>query len=348
MDETKLMDFVNKAVGDAGALLAGSMVVLGDRLGLFRAMSGAGPITSRELAEATGTAERHVREWLATQAATGYISYVGDGRFVLPDEHALALTQETSPAFVVGLFETLIGAVHATDRIAEAVRNGEGMLWSEHDGHVHTGCERFFWPAYVNYLTQDWIPAMDGVAERLEDGIAVADIGCGLGASTILLAQVYPRSRFTGIDPHEGSLEAARKEAAEAGVGDHITFERATAKQLTGTYGLVTFFDCLHDLGDPVGALRSAGEHLDADGAVLVVEPIAADSVAENLNPVGAVYYGCSTLLCTPNALAQEADVVLGTQAGQGRLTEVAQQAGFPRVRRVGQSPFNMALEIRR
>jgi SAM-dependent methyltransferase len=347
MDDTKLMDFVNKAVGDAGALLAGSMVVIGDRLGFFRAMAGAGPLTSQDLAAATGTAERHVREWLAAQAAAGYISYAGDGRFVLPDEHAVALTQETSPAFVVGLFETVLGAAHATDRIADAVGSGQGMLWSDHDGHVHTGCERFFRPAYVNYLTQAWIPAMDGVAERLEDGIAVADVGCGLGASTIRLAQAYPRSRFTGIDPHEGSLDAARKEAADAGVGDRITFDRSTAKELTGSYGLITFFDCLHDLGDPVGALRAVREHLDEGGTVLVVEPIAGDSLEDNLNPVGAVYYGCSTLLCTPNALAQEADVVLGTQAGEARLTDVAREAGFSRVRRVGESPFNMALELR-
>jgi SAM-dependent methyltransferase len=347
MDETKLMDFVNKAVGDAGALLAGSMVVLGDRLGFFRAMAGAGPVTSGELAATTGTAERHVREWLAAQAAVGYITYVGEGRFVLPDEHAVALTQETSPAFVVGLFETVLGAAHATDRIADAIRSGQGMLWSDQDSHVHTGCERFFRPAYVNYLTQAWIPGMDGVAGRLEAGIGVADVGCGLGASTIRLAQVYPRSRFTGIDPHEGSLDAARKEASDAGVGDRITFERATAKELTGSYGLITFFDCLHDLGDPVGALRSVREHLDHDGSVLVVEPIAGDSLEDNLNPVGAVYYGCSTLLCTPNALAQEADVVLGTQAGEARLTDVAREAGFSRIRRVGESPFNMALELR-
>jgi SAM-dependent methyltransferase len=347
MNEGTLMAFVNKAVGDAGGLLAGSMVVLGDRLGFYRAMSGAGPITSQELAAATGTTERHVREWLAAQAAAGYLSYAGDGRFVLPDEHAVALTQETSPAFVVGLFETVLGATQATDRIAGAIRSGEGMLWSDHDGHVHTGCERFFRPAYVNYLTQAWLPGMDGVVARLESGIAVADVGCGLGASTIRLAQVYPRSRYTGIDPHERSLDAARKEAADAGVGDRITFERATAKELTGHYGLITFFDCLHDLGDPVGALRSVREHLDDDGSVLVVEPIAGDSLEDNLNPVGAVYYGCSTLLCTPNALAQEADVVLGTQAGEGRLTDVAREAGFSRIRRIGESPFNMALELR-
>jgi 2-polyprenyl-3-methyl-5-hydroxy-6-metoxy-1,4-benzoquinol methylase len=348
VDETKLMDFVNKALGDVGDVLAGSLVVIGDRLGFYRAMAGAGPITSEQLAVTTGTAERHVREWLAGQAASGYISYLGDGRYELPDEHAVALTQETSPAFVTGAFETAIGSVQATDHIAEVIRTGEGMSWSEHDGHVFTGCERFFRPGYDNFLTSTWIPALDGVVEKLQRGIDVADIGCGHGASTIDMARAFPRSRFTGIDPHEASLEVARKHAADAGVGDRVTFERATAKELSGSYGLIAYFDCLHDLGDPVGALRSAAEHLDDDGTVLLVEPNAGDSVEANLNPVGAAYYGFSTLLCTPNALAQEADVVLGTQAGQARLTEVARQAGFSRLRRVAETPFNMVLEVKR
>jgi 2-polyprenyl-3-methyl-5-hydroxy-6-metoxy-1,4-benzoquinol methylase len=288
-----------------------------------------------------------VREWLGAQAATGYLTYAGDGRFELPDEHAVALTQETSPAFVAGAFEIALGSVQATDRIADAMRTGAGMGWGEHDRHVHAGCERFFRPGYVNFLTQAWIPALDGVAERLERGIAVADIGCGYGVSTIQLAQAYPRSRVTGIDPHEGSLEVARKQAADAGVGDRTSFERATAKELTGSYGLIAFFDCLHDLGDPVGALRAAREHLDADGTVLLVEPNAGDTVGDNLNPVGAAYYGFSTLLCTPNALAQEGEIVLGTQAGQARTAEVARQAGFSRVRRVAETPFNMVLDVR-
>jgi SAM-dependent methyltransferase len=347
MNEATLMEFVNKAVGDVGAVLAGSMVVIGDRLGFYRAMAGAGPVTSEHLAQATGTKERHVREWLGAQAASGYVTHLGDGRFELPDEHAVPLTEETSPAFVVGAFEIALGSVQATDRIAAAMRTGEGMAWSEHDDHVFTGCERFFRPGYVNFLASTWIPALDGVAERLERGIAVADIGCGYGDSTVAMALAYPRSRFTGIDPHEGSLQGARKNAAEAGVGDRVTFERATAKELTGSYGLVAFFDCLHDLGDPVGALRAAREHLDDDGTVLLVEPNAGDSVTDNLNPVGAAYYGFSTLLCTPNALAQEADVVLGTQAGQAAVTEVAHAAGFTRVRRVAETPFNMVLELR-
>jgi SAM-dependent methyltransferase len=347
MNDAAVMEFVHKAVADVGAVLTGSMVVIGDRLGFYRAMAGAGPVTSEQLARATGTNERHVREWLGAQAATGYVTHLGDGRFELPQEHAVALTQETSPAFVVGAFEIAVGSVQATDRITGAMRTGEGMLWSEHDDHVFTGCERFFRPGYVNFLASTWIPALDGVAERLEQGTTVADIGCGYGDSTVALARAYPRSRFTGIDPHEGSLEGARKNAADAGVGDRVTFERATAKELTGSYGLIAFFDCLHDLGDPVGALRSAREHLEDGGTVLLVEPNAGDAVGDNLNPVGAAYYGFSTLLCTPNALAQEGEVVLGTQAGQAAVTEVADRAGFGRVRRVAETPFNMVLELR-
>jgi 2-polyprenyl-3-methyl-5-hydroxy-6-metoxy-1,4-benzoquinol methylase len=347
MNEAKLMEFVGKAVGDVGAVLAGSLVVLGDRLGFYRALAQAGPMTSEELAVATGTRERLVREWLAEQAATGYLDHLGEGRFELPEEHAVALTHETSPAFVTGAFEIALGSVQATDRIADAMRHGGGLAWSDQDAHVHSGCERFFKPGYVNFLTSTWIPALDGVQERLEQGTSVADIGCGHGASTVHMAGAYPRSRFLGIDPHEGSLEVARKAAADAGVADRARFERATAKELGGSHGLIAFFDCLHDLGDPVGALRAAREHLEDDGTVLLVEPNAGDTTESNLNPVGAAYYGFSTLLCTPNALAQEGERVLGTQAGQARLTEVANEAGFGRVRRVAETPFNMVLELR-
>jgi SAM-dependent methyltransferase len=338
---------VNKAVGDVGALLAGSMVVIGDRLGLYRAMTGAGPITSAELAERTDTSERYVREWLAEQAATGYVTHVGDGRYELPDEHAIPLTDETSPACVIGAFETALGATQATDRIADAFRSGDGLFWGDHDPHVHTGCERFFRPGYINFLTTDWIPAMDGVRERLAAGIRVADVGCGHGASTIHLAQSYPQSTFSGFDPHGHSIEAARKRAAEAGVGDRVTFEQASAKDVGGSYGLVAFFDCLHDLGDPVGALANAKQHLDEGGAILVVEPMAGDSVEENLNPIGAAYYGFSTLLCTPNSLSQDTGAALGAQAGEQRLREVARQAGLPSFRRVAETPFNLVFEIR-
>lgn len=347
MKETKLMEFVGKAVSDVGAVLAGSMVVIGDRLGLYRAMTGSGPMSSDDLAAATGTTERYIREWLAAQAASGYLTRGTDDRYVLPDEHAVPLTDETSPACVIGAFEVAVGAVLATDRIAAAFVTGDGIGWGEHDSHVHTGCERFFRPGYVNFLTSTWIPALDGVHDRLRDGIRVADIGCGHGASTIHLAQTYPQSRFTGIDPHGDSVEAARKHAAEQGVADRVSFQEATAKELSGTYDLIAFFDCLHDLGDPVGALIAAREHLSADGTILLVEPMAGDSVEENLNPVGAAYYGLSTLLCTPNSLSQDEGEALGAQAGENRIRAVAERAGLAGFRRVAETPFNLVFEVR-
>ncbi|MCW2573273.1 MAG: rebM 2, partial [Frankiales bacterium] len=224
---------------------------------------------------------------------------------------------------------------------------GDGIFWGDHDAHVHTGCERFFRPGYVNFLTTVWIPALDGVQARLEQGIRVADVGCGHGASTIHLAQSYASSTFTGFDPHDKSVEAARKRAADAGVADRVSFEQGTAKQITGDYDLVAFFDCLHDLGDPVGALRTAREHLVPDGTVLLVEPMAGDAIEDNLNPVGAAYYGFSTLLCTPNSLAQETGTALGAQAGEARIRAVAEQAGFTRFRRVAETPFNLVFEVR-
>jgi SAM-dependent methyltransferase len=347
MDEQALMDFVHKAVGDVGSLLAGSMAVIGDRLGLYRAMTGAGSMTSDELARATGTSERYVREWLSAQAAAGYLNYSGEGHYELPDENAVALTDETSPACVIGAFEVAIGAAQATDRIAEAFLSGEGVGWGDQDPHVHTGCERFFRPGYVNFLTTEWIPALDGVEQKLDRGIRVADVGCGHGASTIHLAKTYPNSAFTGFDPHPGSVETARKRAAEAGVADRVGFECATAAAISGDYDLIAFFDCLHDLGDPVGALSAARRHLTKDGTVLLVEPMAGDAVEENLNPVGAAYYALSTLLCTPNALSQERELVLGAQAGECRLEHVADDAGLSVFRRVAETPFNLVFEAK-
>jgi SAM-dependent methyltransferase len=347
MDETALMNFVHKAVGDVGSVLAGSMVVIGDRLGLYRAMAGAGPVTTEELATRTGTTERYVREWLGAQAAAGYLSYLGEGRYELPDEYAIPLTDENSPAFVIGAFETAIGAAHATDRIADAFVSGEGLFWGDHDAHVHSGCERFFRPGYVNFLSQAWIPALDGVEERLRTGIRVADVGCGHGASTIHLAKTYPESTFVGFEPHGASVEMARKRAAEAGVGDRVSFQQATAKAIEGSFDLIAFFDCLHDLGDPVGALKRSRDHLAEGGTILIVEPMAGDRVEDNLNPVGAAYYGFSTLLCTPNSLSQETKAALGAQAGEARLRAVATEAGLSQFRRVAETPFNLVFEAR-
>ncbi|HEX4866211.1 MAG TPA: class I SAM-dependent methyltransferase [Acidimicrobiales bacterium] len=346
MDETKLMDFVGKAVTDVGTLLGGSMVVLGDRLGLYRAMAGAGPLTPAELAERTGTVERYVREWLSAQAATGYVTYEGDGRFTLPDEHAVPLTDETSPACVIGAFETALASVHSTDRLTEAFRTGAGVGWGEHHHDLFEGCERFFRPGYQANLVTTWLPALQGIVPKLEAGARVADVGCGHGASTVLMAEAFPASTFTGFDIHEPSVRAARKRAAEAGVADRAQFEVGTAQDFAGRYDLVCLFDCLHDMGDPVGGCRHIRQALEPGGALLLVEPMAGDTLEENLNPVGAAYYGFSTLLCTPNSLAQEVGAALGAQAGEARLRQIAAAAGFTSVRRVAETPFNLVLEV--
>jgi SAM-dependent methyltransferase len=351
MDETKMMDFVGRAVGDVCAVLGGALVVIGDKLGLYRSMAGAGSLTPTELAARTGTAERYVREWLSAQAARGYVSYDGlgdgDGLFSLPDEHAVPLTDETSPACVIGAFEIAIGSVYATDTIAERFRTGDGFAWGAHDQHVLGGCERFFRPGYLNHLARAWVPALDGVEAKLTRGARVADVGCGHGASTLLLAQTYPASTVVGFDGHDGSIEAARTRAADAGLADRVRFEVASATTFTGTYDLVCFFDCLHDMGDPAGACAHVRDHLAPDGTLMLIEPFANDELAENLNPVGAAYYGFSTLLCTPSSLSQNVGTALGAQAGEARLRNIVTAAGFQSLRRVAETPFNIVLEAR-
>src|SRR6478736_5024103 len=347
MDDNKMMEFVNKAVGDVGAVLGGAMVVIGAKLGLYRSMAGAGSLTPADLAERTGTAERYVREWLSAQAARGYVSYDGDGRFSLPDEHAEPLTDETSAACVIGAFEIAVGSVYATDTIAERFRTGKGFAWGEHDGHVLRGCERFFRPGYLNNLANAWIPALDGVEAKLRAGAHAADVGCGHGASTLLLAQEYPSSSIVGFDAHEGSIEAARKRAADAGLADRVRFEVASAATFEGVFDLVCFFDCLHDMGDPAGACAHARDRLAPDGTLMLIEPFAHDDLGDNLNPVGAAYYGFSTLLCTPSSLSQDLGTALGAQAGEARLREIVTSAGFPSLRRVAETPFNIVLEAR-
>ncbi len=351
MDETKLMDFVGRAVDDVGAVLGGAMVVIGDKLGLYRSMAGAGSLTSAELAARTGTAERYVREWLSAQAARGYVSYDGErdghGLFSLPEEHAVPLTDETSPACVIGAFEIALGSVYATDTIAERFRTGNGFAWGAHDQHVLGGCERFFRPGYLNNLATAWIPALDGVEAGLIPGARIADVGCGHGASTVLLAEAYPASTVVGFDAHSGSIDAARKRAADAGLGDRVQFETASATTFSGTYDLVCFFDCLHDMGDPAGACAHVLEHLAPDGTLMLIEPYAADDLADNLTAVGAAYYGFSTLLCTPSSLSQDVGTALGAQAGEARLREVVTGAGFTTLRRVAETPFNIVLEAK-
>jgi SAM-dependent methyltransferase len=347
MNETKMMDFVDRAVGDVGAVLGGAMVVIGDKLGLYRAMAGAGSITPAELASRTGTHHRYVREWLSAQAARGYVSYEGDDRFSLPDEHATPLTDETSPACVIGAFEIAVGSVYATDTIADRFRTGEGFAWGDHDDHVLGGCERFFRPGYLNNLASAWIPALNGVEAKLKAGARIADVGCGHGASTLLLADAYPASTVVGFDAHDGSIDAARKRAADAGLADRVRFDIASATTFDGSYDLVCFFDCLHDMGDPAGACAHVREHLAPGGTLMLIEPFANDDLSDNLNPVGAAYYGFSTLLCTPSSLSQDEGTALGAQAGESRLREIVTSAGFTTLRRVAETPFNIVLEAK-
>jgi SAM-dependent methyltransferase len=347
MDEAKMMEFVGNAVGDVGAVLGGAMVVIGDKLGLYRAMTGVGPLTPAELAMRTGTAERYVREWLSAQAARGYVTYDGDGRFSLPDEHAIPLTDETSSACVIGAFEIALGSVYATDTIAERFRSGAGFPWGAHDQHVLGGCERFFRPGYLNNLASTWIPALEGVESKLTAGARIADVGCGHGASTLLLAEAYPASTVIGFDAHGGSIDAARKRAADAGLADRVRFDVASATTFDGHFDLVCFFDCLHDMGDPVGACAHVRKSLAPGGTLMLIEPFANDDLTDNLNPVGAAYYAFSTLLCTPSSLSQEVGTALGAQAGEARLREIVTSVGFKTLRRVAETPFNIVLEVR-
>jgi 2-polyprenyl-3-methyl-5-hydroxy-6-metoxy-1,4-benzoquinol methylase len=320
-------------------------VLIGDKLGLYLAMAGAGPLTPAELATRTGARERYVREWLSAQAAGGYVTYdPATGRFTLPPEQAFLLIDADLP----GAFQLSVGSIRDEPKITDAFRTGAGVGWHEHDAGVYEGCERFFRPGYAMNLVSQWIPALDGVKTRLEAGGRVADVGCGHGASTIIMAQAFPRATITGFDYHPASIEAARQAADKAGVGDRVSFEVTAAKGYPGTgYDLVTFFDCLHDMGDPVGAARHVRKSLATGGVWMLVEPFANDRLEDNLNPVGRLYYAASTLLCTPASLSQEVGLALGAQAGENRLREVLTQAGFTRVRRVAQTPANMILEVR-
>jgi ubiquinone/menaquinone biosynthesis C-methylase UbiE len=347
--EAEVMDFVHKAFGDIGGALTASLVVIGDQLGLYKALAAGGPATPAELAKRTGTNERCVREWCSGQAASGYLTYdATTGRYILPEAHAVALTDEESPACVLGGFQGMTGAMRATHKVVDAFRTGKGLGWHEHDPDLFVGVERFFRPGYNAHLVKEWIPALDGVRAKLERGAKVADIGCGHGASTIILAGAFPRSTFVGFDYHEASIEAARARAREAGVGDRARFEVAAAKSFPGSdYDLVACFDCLHDMGDPVGAAKHVRRSLAPDGTWMLVEPFAHDQIQDNLNPVGRVFYSVSTLVCTQASLAQEVGLALGAQAGEGRLRKVLEQAGFTRIRRAAETPFNLVIEAR-
>jgi ubiquinone/menaquinone biosynthesis C-methylase UbiE len=347
MDHSKVMEFLGQFVTDAGATGAAGSVVIGHRLGLYRALAH-GPATDEQFAERTGCHPRYLTEWLRGQAAGGYVSYdPATAEFSLTEEQAFCLADPNGPnlpaAFLAGL-----GYLRAEPRITEAFRTGGGVGWHEHDEDVFVGCDAFYRPGYVAELVPSWIPALDGVDAKLTAGARVADLGCGLGSTSVLLAQAYPRTSVVGSDCHAQSIELARKKAAEAGVSDRVSFEVASAQTFAGSnYDLVTMFDCLHDMGDPLGAARKVREALAPDGTWLLVEPYAADRVEDNFNPVGRLYYAGSMFLCVPNALSQPGGYALGAQAGEAAIRQVITDAGFTQFRRAAQSGFNLVYEIR-
>ncbi|MGH9588738.1 MAG: class I SAM-dependent methyltransferase [Acidobacteriaceae bacterium] len=347
-DMDKLHLFLHKFVGDLGATVNAGLVVIGESLGLYKALA-AGPMTSAELAAKTGVDERYLREWLSAQAAGGYVTYDADtNKFSLDAEQTFTMANEDSPAYLPGAFEVALGSLSAVPRITECFRSGAGMGWGEHVPSVHHGTEKFFRPGYAANLVSTWIPALEGVKEKLEKGAKVADVGCGKGASTRLMAKAFPKSEFFGFDSHEKSIELARESAKREGVDDRITFTVSTAKEIPSRgYDFVTVFDCLHDMGDPVGAAKYIRQALADDGTWMIVEPFANDELKDNLNPVGRVYYGFSTLLCTPCSRSQEVGLCLGAQAGEARIREIVTQAGFTRFRRAAETPFNIVYEAR-
>ncbi len=348
VNQDKLNAFLNKMVGEMGAAMNAALVIVGEQLGLYRAMASAGAMTAAELARRTSTDERYVREWLLAQAAGGYVEYdAATKTFTLPDEQAFALAMEDSPAYMPGAFQIISAVVKDTPKLMEAFRTGEGVGWDEHDAALFEGTERFFRPNYAANLVSSWIPALDGVQARLEAGARVADVGCGHGASTILMAKAYPRSTFVGFDYHGPSIGAARRAASRQGL-KNVQFQVATAKDFHGApYDLVACFDCLHDMGDPVGAAAHVREMLNRDGAWMLVEPFAHDDPARNLNPVGRVVYCASTMIGTPASRAQEVGLCLGAQAGEARMRDVAAKAGFATFRRAAETPFNIVYEAR-
>jgi SAM-dependent methyltransferase len=348
IDEAKLNELLGRFVNDFGATGFAATVVIGDRLGLYRALA-TGPATAAELADRTSTHQRYVTEWLAAQAASGYVTYdPTSGRFSLSEEQAFALAHEDGPMYLPGAFQVMVAAVKDEPKVTQAFRSGTGVGWHEHDPDLFAGTERFFRPGYAANLVASWIPALDGVQAKLEAGAQVADVGCGHGASTLIMAQAYPHSRFVGFDYHQPSIQRAREAAAKAGVAERCRFEVAPANAYPGAgYDLVAIFDALHDMGDPVGAAAHVRKTLAPDGTFLLVEPYAADRLEDNLTPVGRAYYAASTLLCVPHSLSEPVGLALGAQAGEQRLREVATAAGFGRFRRVAETPFNLIYEAR-
>lgn len=348
MDEARLHDFMGKLVGDMGAAATLANVILGDELGLYRAMADSQPTTPEALAAKTGCHPRLVREWLNAQAASGYMTH-DKGLFVLPEEQAMALALEDSPAYMAGGAAVIAALFHDKDKLVAAMRGDGGLAWGDHHPCMFSGTERFFRPGYRTFLVAEWLPALEGVVAKLQAGAKVADVGCGHGASTLVMAQAFSASTFVGYDYHGPSITTANERAREAGLAERVSFQQASAKDYPGhDHDLVCFFDCLHDMGDPVGAARHANRALKPDGTVMLVEPYAEDSLDGNLNPVGRLFYAASTFICTPSSLSQEVGLGLGAQAGEARLRAVFEEAGFSRFRRATQTPFNLILEARK
>ena len=340
--------FIGRVVTDLSAAFSGVLVNVGRKLGLYKTMAAIGPCTSAELAEATGIRERYAREWLANQAAGGYVDYNPEKQtYAIPPAQAMVLAHEESPVFMAPAFEVAASFWLDEDKIVEIFRSGEGLGWHAHNHRLFCGTESFFRAGYRAHLVSQWLPALDGIAERLKRGARVADIGCGHGASTIVMAQAFPNSSFIGLDYHDASIVTARKRAAEQGVTGNLAFETKAATEFDGRdFDLICFMDCLHDLGDPVGALARCRKALKPDGKVLLVEPYAGDRLEENLNTIGRMYYAASAMVCTPNSLSQEVGLGLGAQAGEERLRNVAREAGFSSLRRAAQTPVNLVLEL--
>jgi ubiquinone/menaquinone biosynthesis C-methylase UbiE len=349
IDNSKLEEFMMKAVGDMASSLGAMMIMLGDRLGLYKAMAkSARPITSEELATQTNTAERYIREWLASQAAGGYITYNPiDKKFFLPPENAMVLANEGSPAYIMGGYQMLRSVFKDEDKFADIFKSGKGLRWSEHHHDLFEGQSKFSKTIYMSNLISSWIPSLDGIQEKLKQGAKVADIGCGYGLSTILMAKEYPNSKFYGFDKHDGSIEAARRSAREEGVSDRVEFSVASANEsIDNDFDLVAFFDCLHDMADPVGALKFAKESLKKDGTCMIIEPMANDNIEDNLNLGGKMFYAASSIICVPNSLADNG-IALGAQAGEKKIREIAEKAGFTKFRRATQTPFNLIYEVK-
>jgi len=349
IDGKKLDALLGQAIQDMGAALHATLIVLGDKLGLYRALADGKPVTSVELAERTGTAERYVREWLNASAASNYVEYHAESQtYSMTAEQAFVLGMDDTPVHLPGFFHMVASCMKDEDKLAETFRAGKGFGWHEHEKGLFEGCERFFRPNYLANLTSNWIPALDGVEEKLKRGARVADVGCGHGASTILMATAYPASEFHGFDYHAASVQRAREQAEKAAVEDRVTFEVAPAKKFPGSeYDLITFFDCLHDMGDPSGAAAHVHQALAADGTWMIVEPFAGDDVGANLNPIGRIYYSASSVICVPASLSQEVGLGLGAQAGESRIREVVTAGGFTRFRRAADTPFNIVFEAR-